>query len=84
MKRKKRSREEMDRLIADFEGRAAWLETAWACRTEYEIDTTTGAVWLKITMPANSTALVVRCDIAGVTVPGSDSQNTNCPNSRRP
>jgi hypothetical protein len=50
----------------------AWLESAWGCRTEYEVDLATGRLWLKITMPANPTALVVRCDIEGVTVPGTD------------
>ena len=49
----------------------AWLESAWSCRTEYEIDTATGAVWLKITLPGNQTALVVRGDVASVTVPGA-------------
>lgn len=72
--KRKRSRDELARLIADFEGRAAWLESAWGCRTEYEIDTATGRAWFKITMPDNSTALVIRCDVSEITVPGTDPQ----------
>jgi hypothetical protein len=69
--KRKRTKAEVERLAADFEGRAAWLESAWGCRTEYEIDLSTGGVWLKITMPASTTALVVRCDIEGISVPGT-------------
>jgi len=68
--KRKRTKRELERLVADFEGRMAWLESAWGCRTEYEVDMGSGAVWLKLTMPGNSSALVVRCDVAGVTVPG--------------
>jgi len=69
--KKKRTKAELERLASDFEGRLAWLETAWGCRTEYEVDLATGRAWLKITMPGNTTALVIRCDVAGVTVPGT-------------
>ena len=69
--KKKRTKAELERLVADFEGRMAWLESAWCCRTEYEIDTATGEVWLKITLPGNQTSLVVRGDVASVTVPGA-------------
>jgi hypothetical protein len=84
--KRKRTKRELERLAADFEGRMSWLETAWSCRTEYEIDLSSGRLWLKITMPGNSSALVIRCDITGVTVPGTspdrrnpDSHDTNCP-----
>ena len=70
--KRKRTKAEVERLAADFEGRAAWLESAWGCRAEYEVDLSTGRVWLKITMPASTTALVVRCDIEGISVPGTD------------
>ena len=70
--KRRRTKAELERLAADLEGRLAWLESAWNCRTEYEIDLATGRLWLKITMAANPTALVVRCDIEGVTVPGTD------------
>jgi hypothetical protein len=69
--KKKRTKAELERLVEDFEGRLAWLETAWSCRTEYEVDLATGRVWLKITLPKNTTALVIRCDVAGVSVPGN-------------
>jgi hypothetical protein len=66
----KRKRSQLDRLAKEFEARAAWLESAWGCRTEYEVDLSTGRLWLKITMPGNTTALVVRCDIEDLSVPG--------------
>jgi hypothetical protein len=69
--KRKRTKAEVERLAADFESRVAWLESAWSCRTEYEVDLATGRVWLKITMPASTTALVVRCDIEGISVPGT-------------
>jgi hypothetical protein len=69
--KRKRTKAEVERLAADFESRVAWLESAWSCRTEYEVDLSTGRVWLKITMPASTTALVVRCDIEGISVPGT-------------
>lgn len=69
---RKRTRRELAQLVADFEGRMVWLESAWGCRIEYEVDESTGAVWLKLTMPANATALVIRCDVGGITVPGTD------------
>jgi len=69
--KRKRTKRELERLAAEFEGRMAWLESAWSCRTEYEIDTATGAVWLKITLLGNQTALVVRGDVESVTVPGA-------------
>jgi hypothetical protein len=69
--KRKRTKAEVERLAADFESRAAWLESAWGCSTEYEVDLSTGRVWLKITMPASTTALVVRCDIEGISVPGT-------------
>ena len=68
--KRKRSRAAIDKLADDFRGRMAWLESAWNCRTEYEVDLSTGAVWLKVTFPSNTTALVVRCDVSGITVPG--------------
>jgi hypothetical protein len=68
MKRKR----DIDKVTQDFRGRMAWLESAWNCRTEYEIDTSTGELWLKITFPDCPTALVIRCDVAGITVPGTD------------
>jgi hypothetical protein len=70
--KRKRTKAELEKLIADFVGRVEWLETAWGCRTEYEIDESTGRVWLKLTMPANTTALIVRCDVEGISVPGTD------------
>jgi hypothetical protein len=70
--RRKRTKAELNRLVSDFEGRAAWLESAWGCRTEYEVDLATGRLWLKVTMPASTTALVVRCDIEDLTLPGTD------------
>lgn len=70
--KRKRTKAELERLIADFEGRVEWLESAWGCRSEYEVDESTGRLWLKLTMPANPTALVVRCDVEGITVPGTD------------
>jgi len=70
--KRKRTKAELERLVADLEGRLAWLENAWSCRTEYEVDLSTGRVWLKITMPASTTALVVRCDIESISVPGTD------------
>jgi hypothetical protein len=69
--KRKRTKAELDRLAADFGGRMEWLESAWGCRTEYEVDLATGRLWLKLTMPASATALVVRCDIEGITVPGT-------------
>ena len=84
--KRKRTKAELERLAADLEGRLAWLESAWSCRTEYEIDLGSGRVWLKITMPGNATALVVRCAVDGITVPGTapdrgnpDSHETKCP-----
>jgi hypothetical protein len=68
----KRTKRELDNLAAAFEGRMAWLESAWGCRTEYEIDLSTGAAWFKVSMPGSDTALMVRCDVSGVTVPGHD------------
>lgn len=73
MKRKR----DIDKLAADLEGRLAWLETAWKCRTEYEVDLGSGETWVKITMPENTTALVIRCDVAGITVPGHDPDRAN-------
>ena len=73
MKRKR----DIDKLAADLEGRLAWLETAWSCTTEYEIDLGSGAAWVKITMPQNTTALVIRCDVAGITLPGHDPDRGN-------
>lgn len=70
---KKRSRREVDRLADDFRGRMEWLESAWNCRTEFEVDLSTGDTWAKITFPGNSTALVIRCDVGGITVPGDDT-----------
>jgi hypothetical protein len=69
--KRKRTKSELERLAADFSGRMEWLESAWGCRTEYEVDLATGRLWLKLTMPASATALVVRCDIEGITVPGT-------------
>lgn len=77
--KRKRTKAELERLIADFEGRLAWLETAWSCCTEYEVDLSTGAAWMKITMPENTTALVVRCDVSGITVPGHEPPNSQIP-----
>jgi hypothetical protein len=72
MKKKKRTKQTLDKLTQLFEERMEWLENAWGCKTEYEVDLSTGDVRLKITMPKNRTALVVRCDVAGITVPGVD------------
>lgn len=68
--KRKRTRAAIDKLADDFRGRMAWLETAWNCRTEYEVDLSTGAAWFKITFPNNTTALFVECDVSGVIVPG--------------
>ena len=76
MKRKRRSAAELERLAADLKGRLAWLEDAWGCRTEYEIDLGDGSVWIKLTMPGSATALVIRCDVSGVTVPGHNPPET--------
>ena len=73
MKRKRRTPEEIERLAADLEGRLSWLESAWNCRAEYEFDLSDGSVWVKLTMPGNTSALVIRCDVAGITVPGAGS-----------
>jgi hypothetical protein len=70
--KRKRTKPELERLVKDFEGRMEWLESAWSCRTEYEVDLATGRLWLKLTMPANPTALVIRCDIDGISVPSTD------------
>jgi hypothetical protein len=69
---KKRTKKQIERLAADLDGRLAWLDSAWGCRTEYEVDMGTGETWVKITMPANTTALVIRCDVSGITIPGTD------------
>lgn len=73
MKRKR----DIDKLAADLEGRLGWLETAWGCRTEYEVDLGSGETWVKVTMPQNTTALVIRCDVAGITLPGHDPDRGN-------
>jgi len=69
---KKRTKKQIEQLAADLDGRLAWLDSAWRCRTEYEVDMGTGETWVKITMPENTTALVIRCDVSGVTIPGTD------------
>lgn len=71
--KRKRSRATVERLAAEFEQRMEWLESAWGVKTQYEVDLAAGDVWLKVTMPGNSTALVVRCDVAGITLPGNDA-----------
>lgn len=71
MKRKRRTTAELERLAEGLEGRLRWLEDAWNCRTEYEIDLGDGSVWVKVTLPGNQTALVIRCDVEGITLPGT-------------
>jgi hypothetical protein len=70
--KRKRTRATVEKLAAEFEQRMEWLETAWSVTTEYEVDLSSGSVWLKLTMPGNSTAMVIRCDVAGITLPGND------------
>lgn len=77
MTRKRRTAAELERLASVLEGRLSWLEDAWGCRTEYEIDLGDGSVWVKLTMPSNSTALVIRCDVEGITVPGTGPDRGN-------
>jgi hypothetical protein len=71
MKKKKRTKKAIEKSAGVFSERMEWLENAWGCKTEYEVDLSTGDVWLKIVMPKNQTALVVRCDVDGITLPGA-------------
>lgn len=70
--KRKRPRATVEKLAAEFEQRMQWLETAWGVKTQYEVDLSTGAAWVKLTMPGNQTAMVIRCDVAGITLPGAD------------
>lgn len=71
MKRKrKRTEEELDQLAWRFSDRMEFLEQAWGCKIEHEVDLSTGETWLKITMPSSETAMVIRCDVEGITLPG--------------
>ena len=72
--KKKRSRATVEKLATQFEERMEWLENAWSVQTQYEVDLSTGAAWVKIVKPGNATALVIRCDVSGITMPGNSDQ----------
>ena len=72
MAKRKRSRQELDKLCDDFRGRMAFLETMWGCRTEYEVDYATGRAWFKITPAGSSVTLsVYGVDVEEVLLPGA-------------
>ena len=69
-RKKKRTEEELDQLAWRFNDRMEFLEAAWGCKVEHEVDLSTGETWLKITMPSSETTLFVECDVEGVLLPG--------------
>jgi len=69
--KRKRTKAEMAAAISEFQGRLDWLESSWGCRTEYEVDESTGRGWFKITMPDSNTSLMVWCHADDVALPSA-------------
>jgi len=70
-RKRKRTEDEIEQLAADFAGRLDYLEQAWGCRVEYEVDLGNGAAWFRIDRASETVALIVRCDVSGVSLPAT-------------